>query len=660
MNADGSNQINVTNNPSEDTRPAWSPDDTRIIYGSNALDAAANYDIYTVQTDGSAKTKLTDDPGFDNDPAWSPDGQRIAFASDRDKNSYEMYVMNADGSDVRNISNHPGNDVKPVWSPDGTRIAFTSNRPAKTDLPVVYVMNADGSDQRAVSGEHSYDDEPGWSPDGRFVAFQSQRDGNWEVYVADASPPSTSSNASNAAPRMRSIAVLPFTTIGASGDDQYLGVGLADVLTNKLGQLSEVTLRTSGAVRRYLGTSKSALDAGRELGVDFVLAGTVERGGERVVVALELTDTAEGRLLWAEKFDERFTDISTLQNSISERIVRALSLELTTDERRRLAKRLTDDSEAQQLYLAGRYHWGKRTPEGLRQAIANFEQAIARDARFALAYAGLADCYALLNWYVEPAPAGAWTRAREAALRAVEMDETLAETHVSLAFVKFHFERDWKGAEQEFQRAINLNPNYPTAHHWYGFNLSALERHDDAIAEMRRAEELDPRSTVIATAVANVLYHARRFDEAIVQCEKALSLDPGSVGAHVVLRWAYEKKGMAEAAFRIYEKERAFAGETPTTRAKHAHVLAASGRTEEARKVLAELLSQGGQRGVTPYEIAVIYALLGDRDRAFKWLAQSERERAVGFSYVRVDPLLDNLRDDPRYGELLRSTGILN
>ena len=654
MESDGSNQINLTNNPAEDTRPAWSPDDTRIAFGSNSLDSPFNFDIYTVRVDGSDKKKLTDDPSFDNDPAWSPDGTRIAFTSDRDRKSYEIYVMDADGNNVRNLSNHPGNDVKPVWSPDGKYIAFTSNRPAKSDFPVIYVMNADGSNQRAISGEHTYDDEPAWSSDGQRITFHTQRDGNFEIYLANAFPQPQAGAAQNEMGKVQSIAVLPFTTVGAEGDDQYLGVGMADVLTNKLSQLDEVTMRTSGAVRRYLGAKKSALEAGRELGVNYVLAGTVERIGERVQVLLELTDTAQGRILWAEKFNEPFTDVSTLQNSISERVVRALSLELTSDERKRLAKRYTENSEAYQLYMAGRYHWGKRTPEGLHQAINNFEQAIAKDSRFALAYAGLADCYALLNWYLEPPPAGAFARAKEAAMRAVELDETLAEGHVSLAFVKFHFDRDWAGAEQEFRRAINLNHNYATAHHWYAFNLSAMERHDEAVAEIKRAQEIDPRSPVIATAVANIYFHARRFDEAIEQCRKALELDPGSVAAHVVLRWAYEKKGMHDAAFAIYEKERAFAGDTPTTRAKLAHVLAASGQGAEARRILQALVAKRKQQWVTAYEIAVIYALLGERDNAFAWLAQADKEHAVGVTFVRVDPHLDNLRADPRYAELRR------
>jgi eukaryotic-like serine/threonine-protein kinase len=658
MEADGSNQINLTNDPAEDLRPSWSPDGASLAYTRNRLDAPADFDIYTMRADGSSKTRLTDAPAMDVDPAWSPDGTRIAFSSEREGN-YEIYVMKPDGTEVRNLTNHPGNEVKPAWSPDNRRIAFAANRPTKNSLTAVYVMNSDGSDQRLFTGASTYDDEPAWSPDGGYISFQSQRDGNAEVYTADANTGALTAPATN-----RSIAVLPLSNVDVhgGGDDerQYLGVGLADSLSNKLSQMGGLTISTPAAVRRYLNSTKTALEAGRELGVNYVLTGTIEHARERVRVALELTDVAAGRVVWAETFDEPHSDLLSLQTSASERIARALRLELTNDERERLARRSTEDNEAYQLYLAGRYHWGKRTAEGLRQAITNFERAIARDDRFALAYTGLADCYALLNWYVEPPPADAWTRAREAATRAVELDDTLAEAHVSLAFVKFHFERDWTGAEEQFRRAINLKPNYATAHHWYAFNLSAMERHEDAITAARRAQELDPRSAVVTTALANVLYHARRFDEAISQCERALELDPGSVSAHVVMRWSFEKKGMFERAFQIYERERAFAGDTPTTRAKHAHILAESGRTDEARRVLNELLAARSARAqVTPYEIAVIYALLDDRDRAFQWLAQAEREHVVGFTFVRVDPHLDNLRSDPRYTELLRMTRIV-
>ncbi|HYY93927.1 MAG TPA: tetratricopeptide repeat protein, partial [Pyrinomonadaceae bacterium] len=461
------------------------------------------------------------------------------------------------------------------------------------------------------------------------------------------------------APRgVRSVAVLPFSTAGASGDEQYLGVGLADAVSSKLGELNEVTTRPAVAVRRYLGAGKSPVEAGRELGADYVLAGTVERAGARVVTSLELTDVAANRVIWSERLDQRFTDIPTLQSSVSERVATALDIQLTSDERARIEKQTTQNSEAYALYLAGRYHMGKRTPEGLRQAIRSFEQSLAADPACAFAQSGLADSYALLNWYVEPPPADAFERAKEAALKSVALDDTLAEAHVSLAFVSFYFDRDLATAEREFRRALQLNPTYATAHHRFALVLSAAGRHDEALEEVRRAEQLDPRSAIISAAVANVLFYARRYDEAVEQCRKALELDPGSVAAYTVMRWAYERRGMGREALEAFERESAFAGDTPTTRLKRAQVLASAGRADESRTILKELIARRERDWVSAHEIAVAYALLGDRDSALSWLSRAAREHAVGFAFATVDPLLDDLRADPRFGEALRSGGI--
>ncbi|MBA3438243.1 MAG: PD40 domain-containing protein, partial [Pyrinomonadaceae bacterium] len=440
MNADGSNQINITNNPADDTRPAWSPDDAKIVFASNRVGGNHEFDIFLANVDGSGVMRLTEDPGYDTDPAWSPDGQKIAFAGSRDGKPFEIFLMNPDGSDQQNISRDPAEDVKPAWSPDGQQIAFSSIRPTKTAKADVHLMQPDGSNQRRITGNAALDEDSAWSPDGTKIIFHSERDGNFELYVLNLLADSNADFPSGTAGGAKSMAVLPFKTTGAEGDEQYLGVGLADVLTHKMSQISQVTVRTPGAVRRYANTNRDTVEIGRELGVDYVLTGTIERIGDRVQTALELTDITTRKLLWAERFNERFTDIFALQNSISERVARALSLELTTDERERLVKRHTENAEAYELYLAGRYHWGKRTPEGLRQAIANFEQAIQKDSNFALAYTGLADCYALLNWYLEPPPPDAFARAKQAALHAIECDDTLAEAHASLAFIKFHYD----------------------------------------------------------------------------------------------------------------------------------------------------------------------------------------------------------------------------
>jgi serine/threonine protein kinase/tetratricopeptide (TPR) repeat protein len=314
----------------------------------------------------------------------------------------------------------------------------------------------------------------------------------------------------------------------------------------------------------------------------------------------------------------------------------------------------TADDEARQLYVAGRYFATRRTAEGLRQAIERFESAVERDPAFALAHAELSDCYALLNWFVEPPPADAWENAKRAALRAVEADDSLCESHASLGFVRLNYERDFAEAESEFRRAIELKPDIVVARRWHAYNLSAMGRHDEAVAEINRAQLLSPSSPVVATAVANVLFLARRYEEAVAQCRRAMELDPGSISTHIVLRWCYEMKGACEDALAVYEQERAFAGDTPTTRAKRAHVFASCGRDEEAREILRELVERRAEQWVTAYEIAVIHTLLGDSDGALRWLAVAEQENAVGLTYARVDPRLDGLRRDPRFDEMLR------
>ncbi|HBB86965.1 MAG TPA: hypothetical protein DC047_05065 [Blastocatellia bacterium] len=316
----------------------------------------------------------------------------------------------------------------------------------------------------------------------------------------------------------------------------------------------------------------------------------------------------------------------------------------------------SENEEARQLYAAGRYYATRRTAEGLKQAIPRLERAVELDPKFALAYAELADCYSLLNWYIEPAPAEAWPQARKAATNAVAADPDLAEAHAALGFVRLHFDRDWIDAEREFKKAIALKPTALVSHRWYSYNLSAMGRHDEALAEMQRACEISPQSAIVASGVANVLFLAGRFDEAIDACRKALELDPGGVAAHTVLRWAYERKGMHTEALAAFEQERVFAGDTPTTRAKRAHVLAATGNIEEASRILEELLARRPREGVTAFEISVIYCLLGDNDNAFTWLVQAEREHAVGFTFARVDPNLESLRSDPRFVELMNSS----
>jgi serine/threonine protein kinase/Tfp pilus assembly protein PilF len=453
----------------------------------------------------------------------------------------------------------------------------------------------------------------------------------------------------------KSLAVLPLKilTPASSADtgEEFLSIGLADAMITRLSGIRRLIVRPTRAVLRFRNV-ENLFAVGSELGVDFILSGTIRRAGARIRISAQLIDIEKNSVSWAQSFDENMTDVLDIEDSVAEKVAKLIIPRLSGQEQQNLSRRGTNDPQAFESYVRGRYHFGRRTLEDLRTAISLFEQAIAVDQSFALAYTGLADCFALLNWYQEPQPPGAWDNARTAAEKAVALDDNLAEAHVSLGFIKFHFERNYRGSEDEFRRAIKLKPNYATARQWYAFLLSAQARHNEAVAMMRQAEEFEPGSAVIINAVANALFLARRYDESIAQARRSLEIDPNSVGAHVILRWNYEKKGEADKALAIYEKEVERAGDTPTSRAKRAHVLAAIGRRDEARQIIDELIETNQSEQITPYEISIIYALINDKDKSFEWLKKAKETHAVGFSFVKVDPLLDNLRDDKRFESL--------
>jgi tetratricopeptide (TPR) repeat protein len=485
-----------------------------------------------------------------------------------------------------------------------------------------------------------------------------------------------------------SVAVLPFSVTGtdtANSNDEYLAYGLADGLATRLSNEERLIVRPTSSVQRYRGETVDPIVAGRDLGVSFVITGNVERQEDSLQISAALINVPEEAERWSIRFNEKSTDALQNEDSISARLAGELIVELiqergdafaagslTTaqapeDQAEKVAggpdslvasppsqSPETLNEEAQQLYTAGRYYATRRTAEGLWQAIDRLKRAVELDPKFALAYSELADCYALLNWYLEPPPENAWNLAKQSAISAVNANPKLAEARASLGFVRLHYDRDWEAAERELRTAIQLKPSAQVAHRWYAYSLSAMGRHNEAFAEMERAREISPQSAVLATAVANVLFLAGRYDEAIQQCQKAMELDSGSVAAHTVLRWAYEKKGMHREALAAFEQERVFAGDTATTHLKRAAVLAAVGRREEAEAVLKEVLDKRSEQWVSPYEIAIVYCWLGDVDNSFQWLAQAEREHSVGFTFVRVDPRLEGLRADPRFDGLLR------
>lgn len=456
----------------------------------------------------------------------------------------------------------------------------------------------------------------------------------------------------------RSIAVLPFKALaGHESDERYLGLGMADAIIIKLSNLGQINVRPTGAVLKYMEAGGDILTTGRELRVEALLDGRVQKAGDRVRVTVQFVSITEGATIWAGTFDEKFTDIFAVQDSISEQVAGALTLKLSGAERQSLTKHYTESGGAYQSYLKGRYYWNKMTSEGLRRSLECFADAVEKDPGYALAYAGMAASYVHLEIYGFMLPSEAMPRAKAAALRAIELDATVAEAHASLALVRMFYERDWPEAEREFRQALRLNPSYAAAHDWFAIYLMSKGRAEEALASIRKAQELDPLSLIINTDVACALYYARRFDDSIRQCRWVLETEPNFVTAHFRIGLAYEQLGRYAEAVEAFRSAIALSADDSRAeasapfkggsdaRASLAHTLALRGDYDAARSILAELEEQAARAYVPPHDIAMIYSALGETDKAFEWLEMAYRERFSLLVLLELDPRFDNLRD---------------
>ncbi|HUE81829.1 MAG TPA: protein kinase [Pyrinomonadaceae bacterium] len=450
---------------------------------------------------------------------------------------------------------------------------------------------------------------------------------------------------------VNSLAILPLVNVSGSAETEYLSDGITESLINDLSQLSSLRVLARSTVFRYKGRDADPLKVGRELGVEAVLTGRVEQRGDTLVVQADLVKVVDGSQLWGGRFNRRQSDVLAVQEEVSREIAGKLRPRLSGEEQRRLTKHHTENAEAYQLYLNGRFYWEKRTPEGLNRAIEYFREAIARDPNYALAYAGLADSYALLGVFHLP-PGETFPKAREAALNALRIDDTLAEAHAALGHIKQQYEYDWAGAEREYKRAIELNPNYANAHHFYALYLTMMGRFDEGLAEIRRAQELEPFSLFIHANVGAVLSQARGYDEAISHLKKVLEMNPNFDHARSLLGFAYRQKGMYEEAISEYKKRAVPVSGGSGGELGLAYAL--SGRRNEALKELDKLQELSKQRYVAPYNRAIIYAGLGDKDNALQWLERAYEDRSTRLVWIRLDPGLDKLRSEPRFAELLR------
>ncbi|HJQ23115.1 MAG TPA: winged helix-turn-helix domain-containing protein [Blastocatellia bacterium] len=454
----------------------------------------------------------------------------------------------------------------------------------------------------------------------------------------------------------KSIVVLPFKPLTADSRDESLELGLADTLITRLSGIKQLSVRPLSAVRKYSSLDQDALAAGHEQRVEAVLDGSLQRVGERIRVTVRLISTADGQPVWVEQFDERFTDILALEDSIARQVTSALAVQLTGGERQSLTKHYTENPEAHNFYLQGRYFWNKRSAEAINKSIDYFNQAIEKDPGYALAYVGLADAYLVLPLLSESPPQVA--RAKAAARRALEIDEQLAEAHATLGGIASDNEWDWAEADRQFRRAIELDANYATAHQWYGEYLDRLGRSDDAIRELQQAEQLDPLSLVIHASLGQVLYHARRYDQAIEQMRKTLEMDPNFLNARLHIGLIYLQKQMYREALGEFQKALELSNGATNIVALVGAAQALSGNRAEAEKALSHLKALVKDGRAQARDLAIIYIGLGDQERAFAALAQALEDRSWLISLLKVDPYFDPLRTDARFAGLLARVGL--
>jgi eukaryotic-like serine/threonine-protein kinase len=460
-------------------------------------------------------------------------------------------------------------------------------------------------------------------------------------------------HARNTEVAIESIAVLPFVNQDNDPNIEYLSDGLTESIINSLTRLPNLKVSPRSSAFRYKGKETDPLKAGNELGVRAVLTGRLQQRGDDLVVSAELIDVRDNKQLWGEHYQRKISDLLAVQSDLARDISAKLRPTLSGDEQGKLRKRYTDNVEAYQLYLKGRYFWLRFTPEDHKKATEYFNQAIAKDPGFALAYAGLGDTYgaSATNGWISPREG--YPKGKIAAKRALEIDDTLAEAHTTSGALMMFYDLDWTGAEQEYKRAIELNPSYPITYEVYSYLLSATGRLDEAIKMAQRGADADPLSVTLADDVSGAYYLARRYDEAIKQLQKSIEMDPNHFGGFMALGQVYEAKGMHEEAIKSFQKAIGIGGRTSGVLAALGRAYAASGKKVEAQKILTELNEMAKQTYVSSYDLAILYVGLGDKEHALEQLNKAYEDRAGWIMDINVEPVFDSLRSDPRFAELV-------
>jgi TolB-like protein/DNA-binding winged helix-turn-helix (wHTH) protein len=450
---------------------------------------------------------------------------------------------------------------------------------------------------------------------------------------------------------MNSLAVLPMVNTVGDPNLEYLGDGITESIINNLSQLSGLRVMARSTVFHYKGRDTDAREVGQRLGVRAVLMGRVSQIGDHLVIDTELINAADGSQIWGEQYNRKVSDLLSVQDDIARQITSNLQLRLSGSQQRLLGRHHTEDSDAYQLYLRGRFYFNKRTDEGFLKAADYFQQAIDRDPGYGLAYAGLADCYGLLGWETYP-PHEYFPKAKQMAEKALAIDSEMAEAHTSLAMIKALYDWDWNGAEAEFRRAIELNPGYATAHHWYGIHLGAMGRLEDSRRELMRALDLDPLSLIINVNNAYPYHYNHQYDRAVDIYKKAIDMDPNFAWAHEDLMLAYEQQGNHTAAANEASNFLRLTGD-PTLADEFQRAFKSSGYDAALHRWADVLVRQTGGRFMSPMKVAQLYARAGDREQAFVWLEKAFENRSAPLVYLRVDPRYDRVRSDPRFASLL-------
>lgn len=468
-------------------------------------------------------------------------------------------------------------------------------------------------------------------------------------------------HARNSEVAIESIAVLPFQNRSAEPDTEYLSDGLAESLIYRLSQLPNLKVSPTSSVFPYKNKEIDPIKIGSQLGVNAVLSGRIVQRGDNLTISAELVDVRHNKLLWGEQYERKMSEVLQTHREIAREIVDKLKLKVSGEEKA-LAKNYTESNEAYQLYMKGRFYWNKRTPFALHKSVECYEQAIQQDPNFALAYAGLADTYSLLGGPEaggDMPPIEALPKAKAAALKSIQIDESLAEPHVSLGHVSYFYDRDWVTAEREFKRAIELNPNYPVAHHWYAIFLSTWPgRTDEAVVEMKRALDLDPTSLIINAWYGRILGVNGQLDAAVEQLKKTVELDPSFILGHYRLGQAYAEKGMYKESIDEFNAVVNLPDGNANGLMGLAYVYALAGRRREADESLNKLLELSKQRYVSPGQIGIIYIARGEKDKAFERLEEANKVYDLNIMRMKVERRFDPIRSDPRFDDLVRRIGL--